>query len=105
MADGAYRVRLDRAAIAALGNDLAAAEETVRAAEGVAALARADAPKRSGDGARSIRPWPGRDQRGPYADVSWDDDHYYMSFHEDGTSRGHKAQHFLRSALDRYKHL
>jgi HK97 gp10 family phage protein len=99
-----FRVRLYEHEILQLGDSAAAAELTLQAAEGVALDARRGAPRNTGRGAESIQPWPGRDARGPYADVSWDQDHFYMSFHENGTHK-QPARPFLGPALDRYMHL
>jgi HK97 gp10 family phage protein len=98
------RVRLHQHEIDQLDESTDAAELTLAAAWGVALDARDGAPRRTGDGAASIQPWPGRDQRGPSADVGWDQDHFYMRFHEDGTHTL-AARPFLRPALDRYTHL
>lgn len=100
---GTYRLRLDNREIAELGDDTAAAELTLQVAWGVALDARAHAVHNTGEGAESIQPWPGRDPRGPYADVSWDQDHFYMSFHEFGT-RYLPARPAVGPALDRYMH-
>lgn len=95
-------IRLYEHEIALLDED--AADLTAQAAWGVAGDARAHAVRNTGRGAASIQSWPGHDTRGPYADVSWDQDHFYMSFHEFGTSR-HDARPALGPALDRYLHL
>lgn len=97
-------VRVDRHEAALLGDTPAVADLVTDVAEGVAMDARAHAVRRTGRGAASIQPWPGRDARGPYTDVSWDQDHFYMSFHESGTSI-HPARPALGPALDRYVHL
>ncbi|WP_162959283.1 hypothetical protein [Micromonospora tulbaghiae] len=97
------RVRLDRHEIAQLGDSVAAAELTLEVGWGVALDARQHAVRDTGQGAESIQPWPGRDALGPYADVSWDQDHFYMSFHEFGT-RFHRSQPAVGPALDRYMH-
>lgn len=94
-----FRVRLHPEEIARLGDSAAAADATLEVARWVARDAQAAAPRDSGEGAASIQPWPGRDTEGPYADVSWDRDHFYMGFHEHGTAH-HRAQHFLRNAVD-----
>lgn len=101
---GEFRVRLYEHDIRALGDSVEAAELTLQAGWGVAMDAQRHAPRATGEGAESIQPWPGRDQGGPYADVSWDRDHFYMSFHEHGTHK-HAARPFLGPALDRYMHL
>lgn len=101
---GDFRVRLYEHEIALLGDTAAAAELALQAGWGVAMDARRHAVRNTGAGAESIQPWPGRDGRGPYADVSWDQDHFYMSFWEFGTSR-HHARPAVGPALDRYLHL
>lgn len=93
------RHAIDEAIDTALMHDL-----VTDAAREVARVARSLAPHRTGLGAASIDAWPGRDQQGFHADVSWDSQHYYMSFHEWGTSKI-TARHFLAEALDSYVHL
>lgn len=64
--------------------------------------AKANAPRKTGAGAASIRAevdWSGED--GPAVRVGWDTDHYYMRFHELGTKHL-PARPFLRPAVDRY---
>ena len=63
--------------------------------EQVAGRAAMAAPKATGEGARSIRP----ERVGAVVRVSWDRDHFYLGFHELGTSRS-PARPFLRPALD-----
>ncbi len=92
-------VLLNTTALAAL-----AASEDVKAAldrvgEQVADRAAQAAPKASGAGAASIHHVVGVDGDGAYAHVSWDRDHFYLGFHEFGTSRM-SARPFLRPALD-----
>lgn len=65
----------------------------------VAERAAAAAPKDSGEGARSIRAELSDDRGLPVVRVSWDRAHFYMLFHEVGTSRK-SARPFLRPALD-----
>jgi len=66
----------------------------------VADRARSAAPKATGAGAESIRAEVRDDTDGPGADVSWDQDHFYLTFHELGTQH-QPARPFLRPALDR----
>ena len=66
--------------------------------EQVASDAAERAPKRSGAGAASIGYETGVDADGAYVRVSWDRDHFYMLFHEVGTSV-QDARPFLRPAL------
>jgi HK97 gp10 family phage protein len=54
----------------------------------------------SGAGIRSIRSEIGADEEGPYVHVSWDQRHFYMAFHELGTSH-ENAKPFLRPAADK----
>jgi HK97 gp10 family phage protein len=55
------------------------------------------APKRTGFGAKSIDYELDFDVDGAHVRVSWDKRHFYMSFHEFGTSDQH-ATPFLRPA-------
>lgn len=61
----------------------------------VAQRAAQQAPKRSGEGAASIH----AEVVGDEVRVSWDRQHFYLYFHEVGTSRMN-ARPFLRPALD-----
>lgn len=70
-------------------------------ADRVAAGASADAPKRTGAGAASIRSEIDLSHAEPGVEVSWDRDHFYMYFHEHGT-RYLPARPFLAPAVDRY---
>lgn len=99
-----YRIHWFDTEIAELGDQAAAARLVTEAAWGVALDARAHAVRATGAGAESIQPWPGRDATGPYADVSWDRDHFYMGFHEFGTAHL-PARPAVGPALDRYLHL
>ncbi|MEV6798541.1 hypothetical protein AB0M91_09355 [Micromonospora rifamycinica] len=98
------RVRLDRHEIALLGDSAEVGNLTTQVAWGLAREAQAHALRQTGRGAGSIQAWPGRDGTGPYTDVSWDQDHFYMSFAEWGTG-DRPARPALRPALDRYVHL
>lgn len=69
------------------------------AGRGIADRARVLAPKRTGAGARSIHHEIGQDPGGPFVRVSWDRRHFYMSFHEFGTSE-QNATPFLRPAAE-----
>jgi HK97 gp10 family phage protein len=69
-------------------------------AKAVVRDAQAAAPKRTGAGAKSITHEYGHDQDGPFQRVSWDRRHYYMQFHEFGTSRMN-AHPFLRPAAQK----
>lgn len=67
----------------------------------IAAQARSDAPRLTGEGAESIHaePQPGID---PAVHVSWERDKYYMRFHELG-AKHLPARPFLVPAADRYR--
>ena len=87
-------VRLDQAAINALAKDVLP-QLLPTLGDDVAKRAARDAPKDSGAGARSIR----AEIVGDEIRVSWNRDHFYMFFHEVGTSKK-SARPFLRPALD-----
>lgn len=70
-----------------------------RLGEQVATKAAADAPKKTGAAAASIQPQIDEDGRGVFVRVGPDADHFYLVFHEIGTSRM-SARPFLRPALD-----
>lgn len=72
--------------------------------EEVAADARQAAPKRTGEGAQSIRHDVVQGRDGWEARISWDRDHFYMMFAELGTSR-QAATPFLRPALQKRRSL
>ena len=61
--------------------------------------ARANAPKRTGMGAQSIRAEAVLDSWEVWFRASWDRDHYYMHMHERGTVRL-PARPFLVPALE-----
>lgn len=96
---GEFRVRLAYSEIQRIGDSVEAADATLEVARWVARDAQASAPRDTGAGAASIGVWEGFDGGGPYTDVSWDQDHFYMSFHEHGTIH-HAARPFLRPAFD-----
>lgn len=94
-------VKLDRKAILAIRRSHEVTEALFRVGEAVADAARDAAPKATGAGAASIHAEPARLRNGVYnVRVGWDEDHFYMGFHELGTSRM-SARPFLRPALDR----
>jgi hypothetical protein len=99
-----FRIHWDQGAIEGLADGADAAALALDAAWGIALDARTRAVRASGEGAESIQPWPGRDRQGPFADVAWDREHFYMSFHEFGTQHL-PARPALGPALDRYLHL
>lgn len=92
-------VRVDDAAIRALGRSDEVRGTLERVADQVAERARQTAPKASGEGAASIGSEVVRDGESLAARVSWDRDHFYMQFVETGTSKM-PARPFLRPALD-----
>ncbi|MEV0805731.1 hypothetical protein [Micromonospora sp. NPDC050200] len=98
------RVWVDPVEVQRLGDSVEASEATREAGRGIARLAGSLAPHRTGEGAASIDAWPGVGPGGPHTDVSWDQDHFYMSFHDGGT-KDLPARHFMQAALDRYVYL
>jgi HK97 gp10 family phage protein len=100
----AYRIRWDDAAIRDLADDVDAGDMVVDIARAMSRDSAVLAPKRTGRGARSIREWPGRDAGGHFADVSWSQERFYMSFPEFGTSR-QRREPFIKPVFDRYIHL
>lgn len=99
---GDFRLNLDAAAIEDLGYDDDVEELLDDITEQVVSLAQEKAPKDTGDGADSIHGEAGTDADGAYVDISWDDEHFYMAFHELGTEH-QPATPFLRPALDQTK--
>lgn len=102
MSTGDFHFDLDQAAIDDLGFDEDAEDLLEDVGDQVAGLAHEKAPKDSGEGADSIHGQVGTDQESAYVDVSWDDEHFYMGFHELGTEH-QPARPFLRPALDQTK--
>lgn len=92
-------VRLDQVAIRGLSDDAVVKHALARVGQQVADKAAQGAPKASGAGAASITYEVDEDDRGAFVKVSWDRDHFYLAFHELGTSRM-PARPFLRPALD-----
>jgi HK97 gp10 family phage protein len=91
----------DRVVIEAMARTPSVMRETRRTANQVRAIARRNAPKRTGAGARSItvdREFRSGSRTGAFL-VSWDRRHFYMVFNEDG-SRTNRARHFLRRAAE-----
>lgn len=68
----------------------------------VARLAAQYAPRRTGDGARSIRAELARGSSDPEVRVSWDSTHFYLGFIELGTE-DRSAESFLRRAANEFK--
>ena len=64
----------------------------------VAEAAAQRAPKRTGAGAASIHAELADVDGQPECRVSWDEDHFYLAFHELGTE-DQPARPFLRTAL------
>lgn len=89
------------AGIALLKADPILAANILEKAEPVVAEARANAPKRTGRGAASIRAEYVRDQDENHVRIGWDVDHYYLRFHEQGT-KYLEARPFLVPAVDKY---
>lgn len=90
---------LDPRAIASLADDVGVKQALQHVADQVAERAASTAPKDSGRGAESIHAVAEEDGDGAYVNVSWDRAHFYMYFHELGTSKL-VARPFLRPALD-----
>jgi hypothetical protein len=101
---GTHRLLLYSGPIGLLDEDLEMEQLLLDAGWGVSREAAALARKRTGRGAASIRPWPGHGPAGPHVDVSWDRNHFYMIFHETGTTRI-AEQPAIGPALDHYLHL
>jgi len=93
------RVNVDEKALRRLIESQGIEAALTRVGDQVAERAAQAAPKDSGEGARSIRAEVAHDEDGPHVNVSWDKAHFYMAFHELGTSRM-SARPFLRPALD-----
>ncbi len=98
----AVRVRIDEAAVAALAADPHVLAGVGQVADQIAQAMAARAPRRSGAGARSIHAEPAPNPVDGFR-VSWDQDHFYMSFQNDGTNH-QRARHFVEDALQRFQH-
>ena len=89
--------------IAALAGDPAVQANVRLDAARMARMAAVAAPRLTGAGAASIQadtdPVNRLGQR-----VAWDEQHYYMIFHEDGFA-GHPGSHFLRRTFESYIHV
>lgn len=111
---GFFHFRPDPLAIDRLLDEDEGIEDAVLAgAEAVAEIARGMAPTRSGEGAASIHgevhrgappeafasTYAPEDENEPIGYASWDQDHYYMGFVEEGTE-AQAPQPFLRPAVD-----
>ena len=97
-------VRLNAAAIRAWAGSAEAKAILDRAGGLIADDAKAAAPRKTGQGAESIRQEVGEDADGAFFRVSWDKDHFYMFFHEVGTSKM-SARPFLRPAALKRRNL
>jgi HK97 gp10 family phage protein len=98
------QIRLDSAAIARWAGSSDAKRILENLGEQIAQDAKAAAPRDTGAGAESIQHEVGEDADGAYVRVSWDRDHFYMFFHEVGTSRK-SARPFLRPAATKRRNL
>jgi HK97 gp10 family phage protein len=97
----AVRVQVDERAIADLLSDPQVVAAIGEVADRAAGVIAARAPRRTGRGAASIHAEPDQDLPGAFR-VSWDRDHFYMSFQNDGT--GHqRARHFVEDALSQFR--
>ncbi|WP_422751345.1 HK97-gp10 family putative phage morphogenesis protein [Micromonospora sp. WMMD1219] len=81
----------------AAGGDVA--DLLMEAGEPVEGYAKAGAPKRSGEGAESIRREPVLDGFVQTVRISWDRTHYYLYFHDRGTEHL-PARPFMEPALE-----
>lgn len=97
-----WDLHLDAGAIADLEDDPAMDDLLEDIADDIADLARANAPKLTGEGAASIHGQLGEDADGSHVDVSWSDDQFHMGFHEEGTAEL-PPRPFLRPALEQYR--
>lgn len=95
----AVRVVLDQAAIDALASDPEVLAGVGEVADRVAERMAARAPKDTGGGAESIHAEPDPDE--PGFRVGWDQDHFYLGFHELGTEH-QPARPFARPAADEF---
>jgi HK97 gp10 family phage protein len=88
--------------VAAISQSPSVARVVRAQAAQIRTIARASAPKRTGKGAKSIavqRVYDRASRTVSYR-VSWDKPHFYMWFHENGTSKGLPAQRFLQRAAE-----
>lgn len=95
------RVVLDESAIAALATDPGVLRAVGAVADDVAGVIAAAAPKRTGRGAASIHAEPAPNPADGFR-VSWDRDHFYMSFQNNGTTH-QRARRFVEEALARFR--
>jgi HK97 gp10 family phage protein len=93
-----YRLEFDQEALAELLQGEIGEQVADLAGAQVAEKARALAPKRTGKGAASIHHEVDRDGDGPFANVGYDPDGFYMAFQELGTQFQPPQPH-LRPAI------
>lgn len=98
MADD-VRVTVDERAVQSIAAQLDVRDLLLESAEPIVARAEAGAPKRSGEGAASIRSEPVLDGPDWTVRISWDRAHFYMYFLDRGTERI-PARPFLDPALE-----
>lgn len=98
------QIRLNVSGIEAWAGSADAKRILENLGEQIAQDAKANAPRDTGAGAESIQHEVGEDSEGAYVRVSWDRDHFYMFFHEVGTSRK-SARPFLRPAASKRRNL
>lgn len=94
------RIVLFPRAVADLQADPDVLHGTAEIADSVAAEMRRRAPRDTGRGAESIHAEPAPDPRDGFR-VSWDEAHFYLSFHEYGTQRL-AARPFARPTADEF---
>lgn len=92
-------IRFNQSAIDELGFNDEAVDMLEDVGDQVADIARGLAWKDTGEGAESIHGEVGEDSGSAFVDVSWDREHFYMTFQEVGTE-DRPASPFLRPALD-----
>lgn len=96
------RVVVDDRAIGDYTGSLDVLEMLLEVAEPIIDRAQALAPKRTGEGAASIRSEPVLDGPDWTVRISWDRDHFYLGFFEAGTKHI-TAQPFLEPALEGFE--
>lgn len=89
---------INQAGLRAITHEAWVKEKIMEYGEKVAGDAAGHAPRRTGAGAGSIHAEPVEETTGWTARVSWDEDHYYMRFQDEGTVHIN-AQHFLELGL------
>ena len=98
MADD-VRVRVDERAVREYATSADVVDLLMETGEPVELYAKAGAPKRTGEGAGSIRREPVLDGFTQTVRISWDRAHYYMYFHDRGTEHL-PARPFMEPALE-----